>query len=321
MEVLAGSAGALGASYAHLSASESGVQPRSGPRLDKRTQLDQTYLIGSWERVERWAGTVYPGAGEATMWELRADGALVEVSDGFSPELVVDFLDAPRRPDNSRGYRPPAIGPDARATTRRDDAGADENRERVERRRRDRVRRWCVANKATRLGTLTYRGEGQRSWGQLQRDVARFRRQLRSGHPQVALLTAAEWHPKGHGWHVHLAMSGYVPKAKLAAYWGQGFVDVRKIRSAESGREAMRQVGRYLAKYLSKDQEGGERPEGAHAYEVTQGTQPTALRVSGLGYGGVYAGLVALLPGPVGYVWDSGSVPDWRGPPAAFLSA
>jgi hypothetical protein len=155
----------------------------------------------------------------------------------------------------------------------------------------------------------------------LQRDVARFRRRLRAQHPGVALLTAYELHPGGHGWHVHVAMSGFVPKAKLATYWGQGFVDVRKFRSAESGREAMRSLGRYVAKYLSKDQEGGERPTGSHAYEVTQGTQPQALRLSGLGWGGVYAGLSALLPGPVVYQWDSESSPDWRGPPAAFLSA
>jgi hypothetical protein len=134
------------------------------------------------------------------------------------------------------------------------------------------------------------------------------------------MLTVFEWHPKGHGWHVHVALSAYVAKSLLAACWGLGFVDVRKIRSQESGRAAYRSVGRYLAKYLAKDQDGGERPAGSHGYEVTQGTQPTAWRVSGLGYGGVYAGVVALLPGPVGYQWASWSAEGWLGPPAAFLS-
>jgi hypothetical protein len=159
-----------------------------------------------------------------------------------------------------------------------------------------------------------------RSWAQLQADVARFRRRLRERYPKVAVLTAAEWHPKGHGWHVHVALGGFVPKYALAAAWGCGFVDVRKIRSLEGGKAAARSTGRYLAKYLAKDQDGGERPDGSHAYEVTEGTQPIALRLSGLGYGGVYAGVAALLPGPVVYSWLSDGSEGWLGPPTAFLS-
>jgi hypothetical protein len=116
-------------------------------------------------------------------------------------------------------------------------------------------------------------------------------------------------------------MSAYVMKEDLSALWGLGFVDVRKIRSSQGGKDAARSAARYVAKYLSKDQDGGERPSGAHAYEVTQGTQPMAFRLSGLGYGGVFSGLASLLPGPITYQWQSDSSDGWLGPPTAFLSS
>jgi hypothetical protein len=290
------------------------------------------------------------------MWQLRDDGCLVDVTDGFESNLVVDFETPHPRPDITpaevklvRRYVGPDIDGDLATTdeaprggTYVDDGAADrwdrirggrefaehgfERSERTARRARGRVRRWCVSNKATRLLSLTYRGDGQRSFAGVQLDIARFRRRMRAAHPTVALLTTAEWHPgspgkPSHGWHVHVLASRYVAKGELAALWGLGFVDVRKIRSTEGGKAAARAAARYVAKYLGKDQDGGERPPGAHAYEVTQGTQPMALRVSGVGYGGVYAGLAALMPGPIAYQWSSEGSEGWLGPPTAFLSS
>lgn len=260
------------------------------------------------------------------MWQLRGDGELVQVDeDGIAPTLIVDFMEAhPRRTERRDAEVVRSIDPTAGGFSyAAPDAAA--SRERAARRSRGRVRRWCVANKAVRLGTLTYRGEGQHAWPGVVRDLHNFRRRLRQVRPGLAILTAAELHPGGHGWHVHVALTDYVPQAVLASCWGQGFASVKLFRSRRSGSGPVssRVVGRYVAKYLGKAQEGGERPAWAHAYEVTQGTQPSRLRLSGLSWGGVYAGLSALMGGEPGYRWDSSSAggpQPWCGPPASFLS-
>jgi hypothetical protein len=107
----------------------------------------------------------------------------------------------------------------------------------------------------------------------------------------------------------------------LERCWSHGFVD-----DGERGRRRLtrprspKSVGRYVAKYIGKVHEGAERPTWAHCYEVTQGYQPRAVRVTGLGQGAVEAAAAALLWEPVAYAWDSASCEGWRGPPAAFLS-
>jgi hypothetical protein len=49
------------------------------------------------------------------------------------------------------------------------------------RRARAKVRRYCAANLLTRLGTLTYRGEGCHDPRQVRSDLGRFFRRLRRG--------------------------------------------------------------------------------------------------------------------------------------------
>jgi hypothetical protein len=100
------------------------------------------------------------------------------------------------------------------------------------------VRRYCVANILTRLGTLTYAGAGCHDPVGLRGDVRRFFRELRaevgSGFPY---LWTAEWHPGGHGLHVRLAYKGRrLRPAGRVTHWfltafGTAFEVVPHIRS------------------------------------------------------------------------------------------
>ena len=78
------------------------------------------------------------------------------------------------------------------------------------RRARGKIRRYCAANGLNRLGTLTYAGAGCHQPAQLRADVATFfrgvREGLRGGAPPY--LWVSQWHPGGHGLHVHFAVAG-----------------------------------------------------------------------------------------------------------------
>ena len=80
------------------------------------------------------------------------------------------------------------------------------------RRARAKLRRYAAANRLNRLGTLTYAGEGCSIMRQLRVDVAEFFRGLRrrAGGEPLPYVWVPEWHPGGHGLHVHFAVGRYV---------------------------------------------------------------------------------------------------------------
>jgi len=80
------------------------------------------------------------------------------------------------------------------------------SQEEAGRRARTKVRRYCAANRLNRLGTLTYAGAGCFDHGQLRADVAAFFRGLRAELGALPYLWVPEWHPGGHGPHVHFAV-------------------------------------------------------------------------------------------------------------------
>jgi hypothetical protein len=130
-----------------------------------------------------------------------------------------------------------------------------------------------------------------------------------------------EWHPGGHGLHVHVATASFVPKEILETAWAHGFVDDgERARRRLSRARSPKLVGRYVAKYIGKAHEGAERPPGGHTYEVSQGYTPRPIRVVGLGQGAVEAAAAALLWEPVSYRFGFEDAPGWCGPPGAFLS-
>jgi hypothetical protein len=290
-------------------------------------ELTLSEVVGQVAWVDEWSADVYVTAGEATLWRSREGAALREVSDGFEPELTVDVEPVRRVAGHNV-----CDAEDVRANTGvRDGAGRAArvarglpgDYERAGRRRRGRVRRLCRANDITYLSTLTYRGVGQFSWEAMSRDVRNFRRRVRARFPGLKgpLLTVPEWHPGGHGLHVHVGTADYVPKELLEACWPHGFVDNGERRRRRRGPISPLLAARYVSKYLSKEPVGSERPAWGHGYEITQGFQPRRYRVVGLGQGAVEVAVRSLVGMGELYVWDSATCEDWCGPPAGWVSA
>jgi len=179
-----------------------------------------------------------------------------------------------------------------------------------------------VANGCTRLATFTYR-DGTHDRAQVVRDWRRFARLLRARWPELAWVRVLELHPSGHGYHVHAGLNRGFPNERrdraLARLWGHGFVDLRKLRGKQGGREDARAAARYLAKYATKDVD--DQAPGEHGYEVAQGFQPESVRLRAWDRDGALAEAIRAMGGEVpGYVWDSRSVMDWTGPPVLFVS-
>lgn len=60
-------------------------------------------------------------------------------------------------------------------------------------------------------------------------DVADFFRRLRTGlgGDPLPYLWVPEWHPGGHGLHLHYAMGQFVPRSTLVDAWGRRFVHIK----------------------------------------------------------------------------------------------
>jgi hypothetical protein len=135
------------------------------------------------------------------------------------------------------------------------------------------VRRLCKAMAADTLLTLTYRGE-QLDLALCKAHLKEFVRRVKRVWPTFCAVAAFETQKRG-VWHVHMATVG-VPKllnhksgAKVKSYnllrsiwravtgqWG-GNVDVAKSKSRQKRSPA--KIAAYIAKYISKDYELGEK--------------------------------------------------------------
>ena len=92
-----------------------------------------------------------------------------------------------------------------------------------------------------------------------------------------------EWHPGGHGLHLHFAVGRYVKHSLIKDAWGRGIVHIKLLGDLPVGSGALeeaRLAARYLGKYAGKALDG-ERPTGLHRYEVGQGFKPQSVTVSG----------------------------------------
>ena len=90
------------------------------------------------------------------------------------------------------------------------------------RRARGMIRRYCAANRLNRLGTLTYAGEGchdpRVAAGGCRRVLQAASGEL-GGEP-FPYLWVPEWHPGGHGLHLHFAVGRYVKQSLIREYVG-----------------------------------------------------------------------------------------------------
>ena len=81
------------------------------------------------------------------------------------------------------------------------------SREEASRRARGQIRRYCAHNRLNRLGTLTFEGEGCHDPIQLRSHLSAFFVELRKSLGRdLPYLWVPEWHPSGHGLHVHFAV-------------------------------------------------------------------------------------------------------------------
>lgn len=135
-----------------------------------------------------------------------------------------------------------------------------------------------------------------------------------------------EWHKTGHGLHVHFAVGQYIPRGRIDAAWGHGFVHIKRLSDLPVGstslHEARRAAG-YLSKYVTKSFEPGaaERIAGLHRYEVAQGFQPPVVRLNGVSDAHVLDMAVERMGGALPAIsWSSLDAEGWQGPPAVWFA-
>jgi hypothetical protein len=192
------------------------------------------------------------------------------------------------------------------------------------RRARAKLRRYCAANRLNRFATLTYAGAGCFDPVQLRADVAEFFRGLRRdlGGEPLPYAWAPEWHPGGHGLHVHFAVGRYVGQKLIRDVWARGITHIKLIGDLPVGSGALeeaRVAGGYLAKYVSKSI-GDERIPRLHRYEVAQGFQPEKVPLRGVSE----AAVVEQASGRMGSApvrsWRSAEREGWQGSPAYWCA-
>lgn len=235
-------------------------------------RLDKATLTDS-----RWLVTRWEGCGEASIL-------------GVSPGSGAD-----------REYVPPgeASDPDrARAVSARRSASA--------------VRRYCTLHRLDRLWTLTFATEPD-SWEEAWPMVERFRRRLEDSLGQrLPMVIVPEEGERNGRRHFHVALGQYVPKAVVAAAWGCGFVDGRRMakRRKEGGRSLARRVASYVAGYISKEKATGF---GKRCYSVTKGMQPVRSSHRFVHLADAFGLVLGGMSQSVN-VWSSADCPDWDGP-------
>lgn len=190
------------------------------------------------------------------------------------------------------------------------------------RRARTKLRRYCASNGLNRLGTLTYTGTGCHDPRQVRTDVGEFFRDLRSelGGEAFPYAWVPEWHPGGHGLHLHFAVGRYVQQRKIERAWGRGFVSIKRLGDLPVGARTVgeaRVAARYLSKYVGKSFEQ-ERMPGLHRYEVAQGFQPEPVLVKGRSADAALHAACAVMGRFPDRVWRSEDSEDWEGPPAVW---
>lgn len=192
------------------------------------------------------------------------------------------------------------------------------------RRARAKIRRYGVANRLNRLATLTYAGADCDDPGEPRRDVGAFFRALRPapGGEALPYVWVPEWHPGGHGLHVHFIVGRYVRQSLIREAWGRGIVHIKLIGDLPVGSgtlaEARKAAGN-LCKYIGKGLDDERRRAGLHRYEVAQGFQPERIHVYGETDAEAIAGASEYMARAPETIWRSSSVEE-RGPPACWVA-
>lgn len=198
------------------------------------------------------------------------------------------------------------------------------SQEEAARRARTKVRRYCAANRLNRFATLTYAGAGCFEHGRLRSDVAGFFRGLRAGlgGKPLPYLWVPEWHPGGHGLHVHFAVGRFVNYGLIRDVWARGRVHIKLIGDLPVGSGALEEARRaafYLSKYVTKNV-ADERIPRLHRYEVAQGFQPEAVPLRGVSDADVIGQASKVMGGEPERVWRSSQQEGWQASPAYWCA-
>lgn len=198
----------------------------------------------------------------------------------------------------------------------------DRSQTEAARRARGHVRRYCAANRLNRLGTLTY-AVGCHDPAQLRRDVGGFFRRLRASvGVAFPYLWVPEWHPEGHGLHVHFTVGRFVHYLAIRAAWEHGWIHIKVLGNLPVGSGTLgeaRLAAWYVSKYLAKDL-GSAAAAGLHRYEVAEGFQPAVRRLTGASLDDVLDQAAAIMGAEPANVWDSATEAEWDGPHAVWAS-
>lgn len=219
-----------------------------------------------------------------------------------------------------------------RASTRRTPAyvargsATDPERSAAEagRRARQRLRRYCAANRLNRLGTLTYRGAGNHNPELLRQHLGEFFRTLRTllGTGPFPYAWVPEWHKTDHGLHAHFAVGQYIRRSLIEHAWPHGFVHIKLIGDLPAGTTALgesRRAAGYLSKYVAKAFiDDPRRILGLHRYDVAQGFLPTPVVFRTSSEFEALAAATEFLDLDLEQVWHSHENPDWSAPPAVW---
>lgn len=145
--------------------------------------------------------------------------------------------------------------------------------------------------------------------------LQRFGKRLARRLPGIRWLAILEEHPGGHGWHIHMLVSRYVPKAMVRSIWGHGHIDVRQIagRGVKDDLSAARKAAAYASKYVSKAVDGTPRSPGEHRYYRSESMPITTIEAEG-DFFALVCQVWAHFGHRIGWVWWSGDDPEWRGP-------
>lgn len=204
--------------------------------------------------------------------------------------------------------------------------GTDSDRAASEaaRRARGKIRRYCVANQLNRLGTLTYAGEGCHDPAALRGDIGQFFKALRRrlDGKALAYVWVPQWHPGGHGLHVHFAVGRFIRVGLIRAAWPHGFTSIKLLGDLPVGSGAIEEArlgARYLARYVGRSVDE-ERADGLHRYEVAQGFQPGRVIVEGVSADEVLKLASEWFETAPANLWRSESEKDWHGSPAVWAS-
>lgn len=199
----------------------------------------------------------------------------------------------------------------------------EHSRREAARRARTKMRRYCAANRLNRMDTLTYRGEGCQEPREARRHIGLFFRGLRNGIGGEAFPYAwvPEWHPGGHGIHLHFAVGQFVRRSLIEQTWGRGFIKLKLLGDLPVGSTTLneaRVAARYLAKYIGKDFD--EKPAGVHRYDVAEGFQPPSETVFRRSREAALYVASARMSCPPTQVWFPDDSEQWDGPPAVWAS-